>query len=225
MPRRRRRGQLGLLALPLAIIFICRSVLVWCLKTSIGRVIILMFAAAVLDLWVIGTLAGSMDSDLARGAAIAFYIGMLLVAMAVFIALKQKSRLRARTYAEFLALTPRQFELAVGSLLRDIGYRGVTHVGGSGDLSADLRCRDDKGRSVVVQCKRHAPGISVGSRDMQAFIGMIAVHHRAERGIFVTTSDFTGPAAELAHEHGIDLIDGARLAALAGRGGIPAANQ
>jgi hypothetical protein len=65
-----------------------------------------------------------------------------------------------------------------------------------------------------VQCKRYAPGSRVGSKDMQAFIGMMAVHHRADSGIFVTTSGYTAPAIELGTKHGLTLIDGPRLAEL-----------
>ncbi|MBV9279080.1 MAG: restriction endonuclease, partial [Chloroflexi bacterium] len=105
-------------------------------------------------------------------------------------------------------------ELAVADLLRDGGYRGVRRTGRAGDLGADIACRDRKGRTVVVQCKRHAPGIKVGSKDVQAFIGMMKVHHGADAGIFVTTSEFTRPAADLARQHGVELMDGRRLSQL-----------
>jgi restriction system protein len=98
-----------------------------------------------------------------------------------------------------------------------MGYRDVQHVGGSGDLAADLKCRDGVGRSVVVQCKRYAPGVSIGSPEVQKFIGMVTVHHQAERGIFVTTSVFTAPAVRLARQHDIELIDGRDLANLVAR--------
>jgi restriction system protein len=122
---------------------------------------------------------------------------------------------RVRSIGEYLALTPKQFEAAVGDLLREIGFREVRHVGGAGDLGADLLCRDASGRKTVVQCKRYAPGKRVTSPAIQAFIGMATVHHRASHGVFVTTSDFTGPAVELAREHGLLLIDGTSLVALA----------
>jgi hypothetical protein len=44
------------------------------------------------------------------------------------------------------------------------------------------------------------------------FIGMIYQHHRAGRGIFVTTSRFSAPAVTLANEHKIILWDGEALA-------------
>lgn len=110
-------------------------------------------------------------------------------------------------------LTPTRFELAVGDLLRARGYRDVRHTGGAGDLAADLTCRDTRGARVVVQCKRYRAGCAVTSLEMQQFIGMIYTHHHADYGIYVTTSTFTCPAAALAQQHGIRLLDGAALAA------------
>jgi restriction endonuclease Mrr len=123
----------------------------------------------------------------------------------------RRRRFHVKTLGELLALTPRRFEEAVGEVLRDNGFRDVKHVGGSGDLSADLMCRDDRGHLVAVQCKRFSPGIRIGSRDIQEFIGMIAVHHRARRGLFITTTEFTQPAVDLARQHGLTLIDGQKL--------------
>ncbi len=138
--------------------------------------------------------------------------GFLLLRFLVRAAKGQQ--LRARTLGEMLGMTPTQFEQATATLLRDLGYRNVRRVGGSGDLCADIQCQDTEGRSVVVQCKRYAPGNRVGSPAIQTFIGMVTVHHRAERGIYVTTSDYTDPARALARRHGFDLLDGNDLARL-----------
>lgn len=116
---------------------------------------------------------------------------------------------------ELRELSPTQFELAVGDLLREWGYTHVRHTGGGGDLAADLICRDRNGARVIVQCKRYGAGASVTSPQMQLFIGMIYAHHRADYGIFVTTSGFTAPARTLASAHHIRLVDGAALAELA----------
>jgi len=43
------------------------------------------------------------------------------------------------------------------------------------------------------------------------------VHHRSERGVFVTTTEFSTPAQELAAAHDIELVDGARLTTLLAR--------
>lgn len=112
---------------------------------------------------------------------------------------------------DVLELTPGQFEDLVAVLFTRIGHTGVQRTGGAGDLGADIVCRDPDGRSTIVQCKRYAPGSTIGAPVVQTFIGMQAVHHRAERGVIVTTAGFTRPAIDLARQHGIMLIDGAML--------------
>ena len=154
-------------------------------------------------------------------AALAF-VALVALALAVaagaFVWWRVRSRGRflaqARTLNDLLQLTPTQFEYAVMELLRVCGYREVRHTGGGGDLAADLTCRTPDGRErVVVQCKRYAPGKSVGSSEVQTFIGMLTVHHRAQVGIFVTTSSYTQPALALAQQHNLRLVDGAQIAA------------
>ena len=114
------------------------------------------------------------------------------------------------TLAEILKLSAAQFEEGLADLLQRLGYRSVQRVGGSGDLGVDIKCQDKEGRSVVVQCKQYA-GVRIGSKDIQTFIGMQRVHHEADRGMFVTTSEFTTPARNLAERHDIALIDGKEL--------------
>lgn len=128
---------------------------------------------------------------------------------------EQQSRLMfAQSIGNLLALTPREFELTIGSLLQAHGYRQVRHTGASGDMAADLHAISPQGEYVVVQCKRYAPGQRIGSPDIQRFLGMVIVHHGAQRGIFVTTSSFTTPAQALAHQHNVELIDGQQLTAM-----------
>ena len=110
------------------------------------------------------------------------------------------------TLAEILKLSPAQFEEGVADLLQRLGYRSVQRAGRSGDLGVDITCQDNEGRSVVVQCKQYT-GARIGSKDIQTFIGMQSIHHKADRGMFVTTSEFTRPAQNLAERHGITLID------------------
>jgi restriction system protein len=110
-----------------------------------------------------------------------------------------------------LSLSPSQFEVAICDLLRFWGYPAVEHTGRGGDLAADIVCRDSAGALTVVQCKRYSPSNLVNSPEIQTFIGMIYAHHRAQHGIFVTTSGFTQPALALAREHNIRMIDGNEL--------------
>ena len=132
----------------------------------------------------------------------------------ILVLLRRHGRLSAPRLAELLQLTPAQFEQAISELLRDLGYRDIKRLGGAGDLAADISCRDQQGRFVVVQCKRYRPGSRIGSPAIQHFIGMQTVHHQADYGIFVTSSEYTQAAIDLATLHGIVLLDGAELSRL-----------
>jgi hypothetical protein len=119
-----------------------------------------------------------------------------------------------RTLDQMMLLTPTEFELAVGDLMNEMGFRRVSRIGGAGDLAVDLTARDGVGRTVAVQCKRYDPKGTVGSPEIQKFIGMTTTHHLTDRAIFVSTASYTKPAIELARKHKIELWDGAELARL-----------
>lgn len=154
-------------------------------------------------------------ADAATKLATATGVALLAAVAGYLIRRRRRARrLRARTLGELLVLTPSQFEEAVAGLLAGLGYGDVRRVGGSGDLGVDVMCRHPDGGLVVVQCKRHSPGIRVGSPEIQALIGMKSIH-AAEQALLVTTSTFSRPAMELARGHGVDLIDGEELARIA----------
>jgi len=126
---------------------------------------------------------------------------------------KKYYKIRVETLQQLISLTPSQFERAMATLLIDLGYRKVRVTGGAGDLSRDIACEDVMGRTVMVQCKRYT-NKKVDSPEMQKFIGMMTTEHKADRGIYITTSDFTEPAKRLARKHNIELWDGSKLANL-----------
>jgi restriction system protein len=145
--------------------------------------------------------------------------GMRFSSGFVFFALHRRRRpapLRIGSVGELLALSPTDFEEAVAQSLRDRGYRDVQRRGGPGDLGVDITCTDPNGERLALQCKRYAPGSLVGSRDLQLFIGMIHTEHNVDRGVYVTTSNYTIPARQLAKRHNINLIDGPTLASILG---------
>jgi restriction system protein len=107
-------------------------------------------------------------------------------------------RASLKTLGDVLTLTDREFEELVADLMRLSGYARVTRVGGAGDLCADITAYDRDGNLVVAQCKRYAPDKKVGSPEIQKFLGMVNVYHRAKKGIFVTASTFSEPARKLA---------------------------
>jgi hypothetical protein len=186
-----------------------------------GRAVLVIFALfwALVMLtgvanWYADVSARSSHPGLLRFVAWLVILTPLGLTVAAWRAWRRRKRTKQRHLMELLALTPAQFEEAVGHLLTDIGYRRVCHTGRAGDLAADLTAVDRDGRRIVIQCKRLAPGSRVGSPDVQTFIGMLTVHHRAEQGIFVTTAEFTAPAEALAKQHDITLIDGRRISEL-----------
>ncbi|WP_243730622.1 restriction endonuclease [Nesterenkonia salmonea] len=116
---------------------------------------------------------------------------------------------------------PEFFEGSVVDLLLAMGYGGTEQrgrrIGGSGDGGVDgVIDQDALGlEQVYVQAKRYATGNSVGREAVQAFIG--ALHGRgAQRGVFITTSDFTKHAKEYAGSvpTRVVLIGGAQLVRL-----------
>lgn len=117
------------------------------------------------------------------------------------------------TLDEILKLTPAQFEEGVADLLQHLDYRSVQRVGRSGDSGVDITCQDNEGRSVVVQCKKYDPeSRKIGSPDIRNFFGgMQSVEYKADKGLFVTTSEFTGDAQGFAKNNDITLIDGKEL--------------
>ena len=106
-----------------------------------------------------------------------------------------------------------QFEEAVAAILREMGFRGVRRTGRSGDLSVDITFRDKDNKLVAVQCKRYTPPNKVGSVEVQQFYGMAKLHHKADFAMYVTTSDFTRSALQLAAQHpDLQLINGVVIA-------------
>jgi restriction system protein len=119
-----------------------------------------------------------------------------------------------------LSCSPSFFERLVLDLLVKMGYGGTRKdaaeaVGGTGDGGIDGIIKEDRlGLDVVyIQAKRWAD--PVGRPEVQKFAGALQ-GHRAAKGIFITTSDFTRKARQFVSQIGskIVLIDGETLAQL-----------
>jgi restriction system protein len=117
---------------------------------------------------------------------------------------------------------PDFFERLVVKLLVEMGYGGSIEgagraIGKSGDDGVDgVIDQDALGLDrVYVQAKRYASDNKVGAGAIRDFSGSLDLH-RASKGLFVTTSNFTDEARNTAtklRSH-IVLIDGDQLAAL-----------
>jgi restriction system protein len=119
-------------------------------------------------------------------------------------------------------VTPDFFEDLLIELLLAMGY------GGTGDGAAHaLGKRGDNGidgvidqdplgvDQIYIQAKRYAQGNNIGSGDIRDFFGALNLK-KAQKGIFITTSDFTSSATQTAKDLGmrIVLINGEELAKL-----------
>jgi restriction system protein len=106
------------------------------------------------------------------------------------------------------------FERLIQRLLREAGFTQVEVTGRSGDRGIDgkglMRLGGLLSFHVMFQCKRYQG--SVQASDVRDFRG--ALVGRADKGLLITTGNFTRGAIEEATRDGapaIDLIDGERL--------------
>lgn len=113
----------------------------------------------------------------------------------------------ARSLAAVDAMDGTGFEHHVAALCERDGCTQVQVSGGAGDLGADITARLPNGRFMVIQCKRYAPDRSVGSPDMQRFVGTARPVHHADVAVFVASCRFTGPARDLARGQRIVPVD------------------
>lgn len=123
-----------------------------------------------------------------------------------------------------LKLPPAFFERLVVELLVKMGYGGSIAdagkaIGKTGDEGIDGIIKEDKlGLDVIyIQAKRWQQNNTVGSPEIQKFIGALA-QKGAKKAVFITTSTFTKSAFKSINEAKIDakivLIDGEQLAEL-----------
>ncbi|MGR5069299.1 restriction endonuclease [Vibrio alfacsensis] len=119
-------------------------------------------------------------------------------------------------------VSPAFFEQLLIELLLAMGYggtgEGMAHtLGKSGDNGVDgVINQDPLGvDQVYIQAKRYADGNNVGAGEIRDFFGALNLK-KAQKGIFITTSEFTSSAIQTAKDLGmrIVLINGKELAKL-----------
>ena len=121
---------------------------------------------------------------------------------------------RGRLLEALLELDPSAFERLTQRLLREAGFIQVEVLGKTGDGGIDgkglMRLGGLLSFHVLFQCKRYRG--TVGAHEMRDFRG--ALVGRADKGLFITTGNFTQGAKDEATRDGapaIDLIDGDQL--------------
>ncbi|WP_433544313.1 restriction endonuclease (plasmid) [Streptomyces sp. CA-294286] len=119
----------------------------------------------------------------------------------------EEHRARELTMAAVDAMSWQEFETYVAQLCVRDGCTEVLVSGRTGDLGADVVGYLPDGKRLVVQCKHYAPARSVGSGDMQKFVGTARPEHRADVALYVTTGRaFTRDAQGLALRNDIVAI-------------------
>jgi restriction system protein len=184
MARRRRRsssGGAGLLILVLALVVV--AVLVRVLSSPITWIILVPLATA--GLW-------ARRRVTRRRAAEA-------------LERRQQELFDQSCLAAADVMSGTQFEAYVAELLRIDGHQGVQLVGGPGDGGADILSAEPSGRLVAVQCKRQMAPVPVGV--VRQLNGTLAHEHPGRSGVLVTTALLTRPAANLAAQSGITVVD------------------
>ncbi|WP_045411038.1 restriction endonuclease [Vibrio owensii] len=119
-------------------------------------------------------------------------------------------------------VSPAFFEQLLIELLLAMGYggsdEGMAHtLGRSGDNGVDgVINQDPLGiDQLYIQAKRYAEGNNISAGDIRDFFGALNLK-KAQKGIFITTSEFTPSAIQTAKDLGmrIVLINGKQLAHL-----------
>lgn len=110
-------------------------------------------------------------------------------------------------------IDPLEFEKLIANLLRKIGIESrttsVTNDGGIDIIGIDER--SISGGKYIIQCKRHKETISV--RDIRDLYGVVT-HERANKGIFITTSDYSSECLKFADGKPLELINRKKLTEL-----------
>lgn len=102
----------------------------------------------------------------------------------------------------------REFEYFVGNIFKAFGF-DVVKTRSTNDQGADLIVSKDD-LKIVIQTKRYNDKNRVGNRAVQEITAAIK-YYGADKGMVITTSEFTKSAIELAEANGIKLIDGKEL--------------
>ncbi|MFJ3097913.1 restriction endonuclease [Streptomyces hydrogenans] len=111
---------------------------------------------------------------------------------------------------------------------REKMYEIVQGAGGSGDGGIDVVAETHTGRTLAFQCKHYAEPVTAATMKVFHYDTTLGwentavwrKHHqqRARHRVFITTSEFTAPAREVAEASGIHLLEGTRLTVWFGYG-------
>ena len=118
------------------------------------------------------------------------------------------------------SMSPQFFERLVVRLMEGMGYGGYEGAGfvtkTSHDNGIDGMIDEDKlgFNRIYIQAKRWAPDKVIQKPDIQQFKGALEGPPKIEKGLYITTAQFSKGAREYAEAQHIILVDGKKLAEL-----------
>ena len=140
--------------------------------------------------------------------AILLFIFFILLIKKIFLAIKNRHYSKIEKLLKHFAENPLEFEQFVADLYTERGFETEV-TGGSGDCGKDIIMY--KGRhKYAVEVKLYNQSHKVDRERIQKLHSAM-IDSDADRGIFVTTSDFTDPAYEYAEKYNISTVTGKDL--------------
>ncbi len=111
---------------------------------------------------------------------------------------------------------PAFFENLVVDLMRSMNYGAGFVTKSSGDGGIDGIIPEDRlGFSLIyIQAKRWDPKTTITKPEIQKFAGAMMGPPKVEKGLFITTAQFSQGARDFADAQHIILVDGQRLTEL-----------
>ncbi len=106
----------------------------------------------------------------------------------------------------FNFMSPYDFEEFIAKLFNSQGYKtDVTKK--TGDYGVDVIAENDL-EKIAIQCKKYQEGNSVGNQTVQMLLGAMQLKNlKANKGIIITTSEFTKQAYMQAEGNNVELWD------------------
>ncbi|MBL7100949.1 MAG: restriction endonuclease [Nanoarchaeota archaeon] len=104
----------------------------------------------------------------------------------------------------FADLSPYKFEEFIAKLFRKMGYDAKKTVS-TGDYGADIIAKKGD-ETIIIEVKKYSKGNNITPKEVQRTLGAMW-KHKAEKAIFITTSDFSVRAKEVEKEGPIELWD------------------
>jgi hypothetical protein len=126
---------------------------------------------------------------------------------------RKKGRASGLISSNYAFMSPYEFEELLADLFKKMGYE-VEVTPKSGDYGIDVVARNQND-VIAIQAKKYSTANKVSNRDVQRLLGAMQLQTvRANKGILITTSDFTAQAVEQSKGTPVELWNGEHLNSL-----------